>query len=73
MQFQSLHYAKQAALKDHASIWPLEIKKPYRMTEQLQIVKICSLNWYLREKKLQQALTYKSYDHLGIYVKQLKS
>lgn len=43
------------------------------MTEQLQIVKICSLSWCLRKKKkLQQALTLKSYDALSIYVKTIK-
>jgi len=42
------------------------------MTEQPQMVKICSLGWCLRGKKLQQALTYKSYDHLGTYVKTIK-
>lgn len=39
-------------VKDHASIWPLEIKKPSELTEQLQIAKICSLGWCLRKKKL---------------------
>lgn len=42
------------------------------MTEQLQIVKICSLSWCLRKKKLRQALTLKSYDALSIYVKTIK-